>query len=170
MFSPEFGLLTNNPALDCPTDRCQALLLDVASRGLIAGKSILVDQSVSPSSESISHALGEWETIAAPNWSKFGRYSSDESEKVIEAATKDVLESTLKYDRFWSGDWPNEETLVVEVLAPWEATYWKRLPSGFRATYQFDQKAPAAEAPPGALRWFRSQHDWHSYPSWSKRE
>ena len=78
----------------------------------------------------------------------------------------DVLNRTLKCDRYYSGEWPREETIVVEERTPWAATYWKTLPSGFRATYLFDQQKPARLRPPEANEWFTQQNAWYRRPSW----
>ena len=77
----------------------------------------------------------QWSSIAMPNWLKFySQYGvgNDECEEwAIETATRERAEELFlamhqQYDVVFS----NEEAL--EPLEPWNATYWKVLPKGFR--------------------------------------
>jgi hypothetical protein len=78
-------------------------------------------------------ALGgaAWEERAQPDWSRFIDDSSDGDFRCVEGADLERLRRCIEWRE------PDYELVgepVFERLRPFQATYWKALPEGFRAT------------------------------------
>jgi hypothetical protein len=83
----------------------------------------------------------KWESISHPNWNIFfrWRYFNIEHESEIICAERKVLEKLLKVG--YPGDLiPILGTEVWDMVEPWQATYWKILPSAYRVRYQCKTK------------------------------
>jgi hypothetical protein len=102
-----------------------------------------------------SRGGARWEAVAKPDWSRF----LDE----LTGIDPDEIEvSGLDRDRVASHLRRHVRTAIVpgserwEELIPWEATYWKTFPRGYRVTVAWQREAPN-KAP-----------DWDSYERWIK--
>lgn len=80
-----------------------------------------------------------WEAFAAPNWQRFVHDTgTPEDEWEVTCADRHFLDRYLAAVRR-EGDL-DVSTLVIDEVKPWQATYWKRLPSGWRATFTWHFK------------------------------
>ncbi|NMO20469.1 hypothetical protein HPC49_24460 [Pyxidicoccus fallax] len=83
-----------------------------------------------------------WERLARPDW---GRYvnagqepTADDAPNawVIEAASLETAEEELRFhEQLGDENQPVHESKRVEELVPWQVTYWKTLPRGYRLHY-----------------------------------
>ena len=90
-----------------------------------------------------------WEAFAAPDWELFldeSRWSDAGEMHTVHAVSKPRLQSYLE-DRaaLLSRTGIEISNLQIEELTPFEATYWKTLPQGFKATYHLPE--PPDDAP-----------------------
>jgi hypothetical protein len=69
----------------------------------------------------------QWEAQVSPDWRRFSTGYEKDGERVVEASTVELAKE--EYSR-WPGAKAAEPQL--EQLAPWQATYWKRLDVGVR--------------------------------------
>lgn len=84
-----------------------------------------------------------WEAFAAPNWMKFidAGYGMDEQEETfgeIICADRDLLERYVQ-GLHYADVIIDPTTLAWGELRPWQATYWKQLPVGYKAMFQYWQ-------------------------------
>ena len=83
-----------------------------------------------------------WEAFAAPEWDRYlleELYRPDDSDHAVKTGTVTCstswrVEKYLKYFDVACGTLI-QDSIVRENLGPWNATYWKQLPSGTRATF-----------------------------------
>jgi hypothetical protein len=81
-----------------------------------------------------------WESASSPNWNKFfvGFTGSEESD--LYSANRDLLAEYLKVCHLISYGssryLPISETVIWEELSPWNATYWKSFPLGYRLRFK----------------------------------
>lgn len=74
-----------------------------------------------------------WERFAEPNWSRFASWiCPDEHLLVITAGSKEHLDELMANVDDLSSDPIVPDSIVEDILTPWDATYWKQLPYGFR--------------------------------------
>jgi len=94
-----------------------------------------------------------WEAVAKPDWSRFLDESAglDPDEVEVEGPDRDRVASHLRRHTLWAVV-PDSERW--ETLIPWQATYWKTIPHGYRVTAGWQQEAPT-KAP-----------DWDDYKRW----
>ena len=92
-----------------------------------------------------------WERYARPDWSRYSDstvgYQPDVG--VIEAISLEAAEAV--YQRHERGDdeyEPLAESKQGEVLVPWQATYWKTLPTGYRLRYEWMYRRHGVLKPP----------------------
>ncbi len=111
-------------------------------------------QPVEPTVEQITSALtGEfrmdygltvqggarWEAYSAPDWSRYidAGYFGDSLTGEVAAGTRRAAEQYLALEPFISSSSIVPNSVQWETLAPWQATYWKVLPEGHRATFRY---------------------------------
>jgi hypothetical protein len=78
-----------------------------------------------------------WERMTEADWDRYIQVEEPEKQVTeIVTSNKERLEDALQRAQNWStgGWWP--ESVVRDVIKPWEATYWRTLPVGFRARFQ----------------------------------
>lgn len=82
-----------------------------------------------------------WEQHARPDWSRYvtAWSSTDPNEAVIEAASREVAEAEFRWGEDHGQYRPRPGSRRDEALAPWQATYWKTLPAGYRLQYAWDE-------------------------------
>lgn len=87
-----------------------------------------------------SHGGAQWEAFAAPNWNRYidAFYSIPEDQEAergeLVCADKELAERYLQGIHH-SGIHIDPTTVTWEQLKPWQATYWKELPLGYRARF-----------------------------------
>jgi hypothetical protein len=85
-----------------------------------------------------------WEEYSNPDWDRYAdeAWGIDPNEGEISATTRELVERHLSFQDI--GNYrvcPGSE--VWDILSPWEATYWKTLPTGhrLRLEYEPDEKS-----------------------------
>ncbi|WP_254614892.1 MULTISPECIES: hypothetical protein [unclassified Myxococcus] len=83
-----------------------------------------------------------WETQARPDWSRYVNAGEEPSANdapeswVIEAVSLDIAEAEFRFhEELGDGNRPVPESKRGEALTPWNVTYWKTLPRGYRLHY-----------------------------------
>jgi hypothetical protein len=79
-----------------------------------------------------------WERHARPDWSRYVNAGQDEAPDawVIEAASLEAAEAEFRHHETCGDEnQPVPESRQGEALVPWQATYWKTLPAGYRLRY-----------------------------------
>jgi len=84
---------------------------------------------------------GLWETLAAPDWSRFIRSSHgpSEGEWVLGGGNRRRVELLRKCERLFPSPVPGTERW--EDLRPWQATYWKSVAVGYELTFKCDPQS-----------------------------
>lgn len=107
-----------------------------------------------------------WEEFAAPDWDFYidQLYGTDDHVDTIElaCARRDWLEAFVgKLTE--AGYGVSRDTLTWETLTPWQATYWKQLPCGYRASgIHRPANRPADDLPPGLARQMQNGY-WYQW-------
>jgi hypothetical protein len=68
-----------------------------------------------------------WERMAEPEWERYFELASAEDD-----TWELVAGSQQRLDELLNSTKPPEGVIERDILRPWEATYWKTLPSGYR--------------------------------------
>jgi hypothetical protein len=83
-----------------------------------------------------------WERHAQPDWSRYVNAGEDPTPHdapdawVIEAASLEAAEAEFRFhETLGDGNQPVPESKQGEALVPWQVTYWKTLPAGYRLRY-----------------------------------
>ncbi|MEH1938892.1 MAG: hypothetical protein V7L01_01565 [Nostoc sp.] len=120
-----------------------------------------------------------WETITHPDWSHFASiiFSNTESEEIdleeVICPSKQFIEKYLSIDCYVSPVIHVPGTEVWDVLSPWQATYWKTLPRGYRVRFQCvhnnwyidsDTTPEWIEANDQANEWYWEFRQWYTNP------
>jgi hypothetical protein len=76
----------------------------------------------------------QWEILSKPNWDWCigGGYYYSENQVISEATSYKVAEQYLQMYPYWDSFEVIPDSIEVEILRPWQATYWKTLPEGYR--------------------------------------
>jgi len=100
-----------------------------------------------------SRGGARWEAVAKPDWSRFLDESAglDPDEVEVSGPDRDRVASHLRQHTLFAVV-PDSERW--ETLIPWQATYWKTIPRGYRVTAPWQQEAET-KAP-----------DWDGYERW----
>jgi hypothetical protein len=98
-----------------------------------------------------------WEEVSSPDWNRFvdgvfgesneaGEFEGTNHERVGEFVCAD-LENLLRFIESlpFKGIAPHPPSLKWDELRPWQALYWKQLPSGHRARFLGVSTAPWPE-------------------------
>lgn len=86
-----------------------------------------------------------WEAFAMPAWDRFisEEYDYDELTGKVMCANRQRLDQYLNCLELNLVDQTIlSDTVDIEELVGWQATYWKHLPSGFCASFRWSQKQP----------------------------
>lgn len=147
-------------------DRLQLLdcLDGLFAAGLVEGEFSRAGAAVVPSKDVIRQAIVEklphtvprlcyqltprggkvWEAFAAPRWDRYLSEESDPDSRTgwITCQDRFHLRRHLDERQFVILDRIiTHDTIQIEEIGPWEATYWKRLPHGYRARFQWTEAA-----------------------------
>ena len=100
-----------------------------------------------------SRGGARWEAVTKPDWSRFLDESAgiDPDEVEVAGLDRDRVASHLRQHTLWAVVAGSERW---ETLIPWEATYWKTMPRGYRVTAAWQPDAPTKTP------------DWDSYERW----
>jgi hypothetical protein len=93
-----------------------------------------------------------WESFARPDWGQFVRETCDTDAKncVITCLDENRLRQHIE-DMNAVTYVLSDEPLNVEPICEWQATYWRFLPSGYRA--KVDWSAPRRAGPQNRCEW-----------------
>jgi hypothetical protein len=89
-----------------------------------------------------------WESFARPDWSQYIDASattvSGNGEATIWGAEiigvdREKIEQLLQSNIYYHKQSLLPETVKRESLIPWQATYWKQLPAGYKICYQYTE-------------------------------
>ncbi len=123
-----------------------------------------------------------WEALSHPDWNKFlivnflGTFPYEDG---ILGTIRENIEKLLALDKFVLSHQHIPGTEVWEVLEPWQATYWKTLPRGYRVGCEYqpnsqdywnlDEDTPAelVESYKQASLWYENVRKWYTDP-WSE--
>lgn len=91
-----------------------------------------------------------WESFARPEWD---RYITHDGESHEDSTIGEVIASSGRVLKRYMASLEREtpidtESTAYDELRPWQATYWKILPTGFRCRYRSQRVEPT---PPGTL-------------------
>jgi hypothetical protein len=92
-----------------------------------------------------------WEGLARPDWTRCLVAEGDEQGWSFTAMQRSRVEELL---RSWYGDPAATPGATWRVLAPWQATYWKLLPSATCCTMPGELDAQLRPEPAELRRWF----------------
>ena len=128
-----------------------------------------------------------WEAIARPDWNKLLIddlniicFPQPDKEPGIFATKRENIEQLLAYGEYLLEErQPIPGTEVWEVLEPWQVTYWKTLPRGYRLRYQYEEfdyqlqtksdeefdKYVSTETEIQAREWYKNINQWYDQPS-----
>jgi hypothetical protein len=80
-----------------------------------------------------------WESLSMPNWNLYiSPFCSEEMEEeinCIEAGSRQILDDFLAFELAHPFKTVDHESIGFKTIEPWEATYWKTLPTGYQLTY-----------------------------------
>ena len=112
----------------------------------------------------------KWEALSHPQWDRFydEGYGIDPYEGEITASDRGLVEQLMAL----VPDAPFVKAIVPEslrwsVLQPWEATYWKQLPIGYRADFIYlprnEDEQLACPAPSDWVHtWYQHKRRWYT--------
>jgi hypothetical protein len=102
-----------------------------------------------------------WEETTLPDWSRYsmGMMSLDPNEGVVEGGSREIAEKELLSCS--PGERIVEGSRRDEPIAPWQATYWKQLPTGYRIRFKWYRVRP--DAGEVQKRWFKDP--WYRNPA-----
>ena len=111
-----------------------------------------------------------WETLSRPQWDRFfdEGYGIDPYEGEMAASTRGLIEERLElipYDTSLKAIVP--ESMRWSVLQPWEATYWKQLPVGYRLEFTYlpmseEEKLARPTSPDWVRAWHQRTDRWYT--------
>jgi len=105
-----------------------------------------------------------WEAISTPKWQRYVRASvfADSQGGEIVGSDRSLVE---KYDSLSHQAWNIsviEGSRRWDVLEPWQATYWKELPTGHRIRFRFTWVEPPQPIDPQAREWLAWMAKWYT--------
>ena len=116
----------------------------------------------------------KWEAMVNPDWNRYFFHDANQESGEILSSDRDLIEEILSKDSLLHNWALVEGTEEWEILEPWEATYWKTLPRGYRVRYQtFDNRDyherrhgnPELESAQfQAYRWYVEVGRWYTFP------
>ncbi len=105
----------------------------------------------------------KWEVVANPNWDIFfgGRIGGLEGYR--ESSNRELLEKIHSLAEHILPEIPVPGSEKWEILEPWQATYWKTLPKGWRVTCQYVSSNwhIDSKTPPEWIRADEEANDWY---------
>lgn len=180
----EFKRLTNGELAGLQVDELREALVRLASAGMVeVGNSTASGWHAVPSldepalraaitgSSPLTFGLtplggNRWESLAHPDWGRYvrARYARSLGGEVI-AQDRDLAESWIRWHQFYPpGFVAVPGSLVAGEIVPWQATYWKNLPCGWRITFQYEWVSDRSEPIPEASAYFARIHNWYASP------
>lgn len=111
-----------------------------------------------------------WETLSRPQWDHFfdEGYGMNPYLGEVSASTRGLIEERLAlipHEPWIKAIVP--ESVRWSVLQPWEATYWKQLPVGYRIEFAYlplmEAEGQARSHPPDRVRaWYQRADSWYT--------
>lgn len=146
-----------------------------------------LDDKLIASYELTPQGGARWEILANADWNRYFTYSYSESSEISEdevfeyelmGTSQQLIEYILSVRDFIISDFPIPDTEVWEILEPWEPTYWKTLPLGYKVTYQAKERMYIGEDTPPDWReiywqvnqWYSEIKEWYKDPEFEKEQ
>ncbi len=107
-----------------------------------------------------------WETYIQPNWERYidAGYYTDPNMAIAITSNKQNLEKYVEIQHYI---WKNiiiENSFQREILSPWQATYWKVLPLGYKVTFSYinqeESDTPNDAIPKQIQEWYDYMMNW----------
>lgn len=115
-----------------------------------------------------------WEQHSQPNWHTFSWIDGSCSTRRTTSITTSSQSFTETVLKVVCGALAQRdcsllaETMVWQVLEPWEATYWKTLPYGVRVSFVIPPSLPKIEVTDGEMQYWYEQfgiiNRWYTFP------
>lgn len=114
-----------------------------------------------------------WEGHARPDWGWFSSTTGLLQDRKVHEHSS-VMRDRERAERFvhWHllryGCAAIPGSVIATEESPWWATYWKKLPKGWRITFSY-QQVTKEHVPPEAVDFFSCSHNWFESPFRDKR-
>lgn len=133
----------------------------------------ILTKRVVPYRQDVYYGLSEqggerWGAHAAPDWERYLQdgFTPDLGTGEAESGRRDLVEQWLAAQRDLGDEQPMEDSIRRDVLSPWQAPYWKRLPVGHRVRFRY--RTERTDRPNWPTAWGRRVVWWskalHDYP------
>lgn len=171
--SPNWEALNREYATPLSTDDTRTILEAAHTRGLVrfrrpaertAGSIVPVEWPIEAPNR-VDVALTErgsaaWEIAADPEWDRLISTEISQGQHAVRCLNRSLLEEWLEYDPLWRGYEIVHPSLEWEVETPWQATYWKALPSCHVARFQARTSSPLFPFPRWLVEWRWRSREW----------
>lgn len=107
----------------------------------------------------------QWEQVTNPDWMSFVQtlYGVNPEEGSIASATRQVVEQWFD-NQIFEGYEVLPDSIQWENMHPWQATYWKQLPEGYRVTFLYHYHALSAEQDSQKDERLQKEVHWYTPP------
>jgi hypothetical protein len=101
-----------------------------------------------------------WEEFAAPQWDRYIDYADQVPGEFVGASEWRIRKYFGLVQHLGIEVLP--ETVVWDEIRPWNATYWKTLPVGYRVQFEYQNtnRPTSWDSVPGAIESLRRFYDW----------
>jgi hypothetical protein len=108
----------------------------------------------------------QWEIFSKPNWNLYISGSMGQEEVSFSGSDRQIIEQYLPSLRYSSQQEVISSSEVWESLIPWQATYWKTLPSGWQVTCKTRETDEylGKIMPPEYREWLDQMYNWYTNP------
>jgi hypothetical protein len=108
----------------------------------------------------------QWENFFEPNWNLYISGWLEREEVSFSGSDRQIVEKYLPSLRYSSQQEIVSGSEVWEQLVPWQATYWKTLPSGWQVTCQTRETNEylGEIMPPEDQKWMDKIYNWYINP------
>lgn len=103
-----------------------------------------------------------WESFFAPQWNRFHIHGIGEDEAGtgywnVEYGSRDLLQESIDIWREYLDI--QQKDICIEKITPWQATYWKSLPEGYKASFTV-KNMDSSFTPPEQCERLGALHTW----------
>ncbi|MEE3720057.1 hypothetical protein V2H45_25290 [Tumidithrix elongata RA019] len=108
----------------------------------------------------------QWEKLSKPNWNLYISGRLEREEVSFSGSDRQIVEQYLPSLRYSSQQEIVSGSEIWEHLVPWQATYWKTLPSGWQVTCQTRETNEylGNPMPSEYQEWFNKIQNWYVNP------
>lgn len=107
----------------------------------------------------------QWEQLTNPDWKSFVQtlYGVNPEEGSIASATRQVVQQWFD-SQILEGYEVLPDSIRWENMLPWQATYWKQLPEGYRVTFLYHYHALSAKQDRQKNERLQKEVPWYTPP------